>query len=399
MNNRKIKIIAALLGLYLFSTGVSFFIFSKFLGQSVSPADIEEKRGRITVSGPKTEACPLNGQKYTVEEKQIWESRRPLTVIVENHEDARPLSGLSYADVVYEAVAEGGVTRFLAVFHCGVAAGDVLIAPVRSTRVYFVDWASEYGRFPLFAHVGGANRICSTCPGGVKPPSMSSPKTDAYTKLSTLGWRVARGNDFDTVFDSGFPLFKRNESRTGQDVLPEHTMTIQSDLAFEQAAKRGYGAEGKDGKRWDDGFISWKFVDGKPASSPQASTISFGFWSNTPLYDVAWKYDAAGNRYMRENGGKAAIDHETNEQVSAANVVVMFAQASWSVDDEKHSYYQTVGTGKALVFQNGEVIDATWSKKTGTGRTTFSDSRGREIEFVRGPIWIEVLETGSQVSY
>jgi len=76
--------------------------------------------------------------------------------MIENHLDSRPPSGLSRADVIYEAVAEGGITRFLTVFYCGVASEDVRIGPIRSARIYFLDFASEYGDKPLFVHQGGA---------------------------------------------------------------------------------------------------------------------------------------------------------------------------------------------------------------------------------------------------
>lgn len=397
LNSYKLRVFVGALGLYLLSSGISYLVFAN-TGKQINIQGQQPQQKQITISGPKTETCPLNGKKYTKQEKDIWGKRRPLAVMIENHEDARPLSGISYADVVYEAVAEGGVTRFLAVFYCGVAGQNVTIAPVRSARVYFIDWASEYGEKPIFAHVGGANTVCPQCPGGRKPRSTVDPRVDAYAKLTKLGWRVAGGNDFDTIFDSGFPLFKRDEGRLDKEVLPEHTMTMQTELAFQQAEERGFGAVGRDGKRWDEEFVAWKFADENPSSSP-IEKISFSFWSGMPAYDVVWRYDKANNQYLRENGGQPFIDHENKQQITAKNVVVMFTKAFWSVDAEKHSYYQTVGSGKVLVFQNGRLIKGTWYKAGPTARTIFKDSKGREIEFVRGPIWIEVLENNTEVAY
>ena len=118
MNPKKKKLIVSVLGalvLYLASAGLSYGVF-RFLGGSsggglISPLPGDEARSQLDVSGPKTEACPLNGQLYTKVERSIWEGRRPLAVMVENHAEARPQSGLSRADVVYEAVA--GVLPFL----------------------------------------------------------------------------------------------------------------------------------------------------------------------------------------------------------------------------------------------------------------------------------------------
>src|SRR3990167_11294543 len=80
----------------------------------------------------KTEECPLNGQLYGKSSKSKWDKRRPLGIMVENSTEARPQSGLSSADIVYEAVAEGGITRFLAIYYCEDAS---YVGPVRLTRI------------------------------------------------------------------------------------------------------------------------------------------------------------------------------------------------------------------------------------------------------------------------
>jgi len=87
------------------------------------------------------------------------------------------------------------------------------------------------------------------------------------------------------------------------------------------------------------------------------------------------------------------------EQLSAKNVVVLFAKEKGPVDRNGHMFYTTTGTGKALIFQNGVVIEVTWKKDARTARTKFLDGSGREISFVRGPIWIEVVPAGNDVSY
>src|SRR5581483_1401572 len=89
-------------------------------------------------------------------------AKRPFAVVVENHPDARPQSGLSQADVVYEALAEGGITRFLAIFQ----SQDVKsIGPVRSARTYFNDWAQEWGA--VYAHVGGNSDALALIKAGI----------------------------------------------------------------------------------------------------------------------------------------------------------------------------------------------------------------------------------------
>lgn len=392
LSSKKFMVVVSFLGLYLLSAGISMAVFS-FLGKEPSfdtglGDGLAGSRGRIA-DLPKTEECPINGGMFSKVEREIWESRRPITAMIENHVDSRPASGLAKADVVYEAVAEGGITRFLAVFYCGAAAEEVKIAPVRSARVYYIDWASEYADFPIFMHVGGANNYSGD--------GSTVKDARALELLETLGWRVPRGNDFDTTYDSGFPVFWRNYERLGREVATEHTMMASLDEAYQQAEKRGFGAKNEDGVTWDKKYTSWKFADDAPASG--ASEISFGFWDDYSDYDITWKYDSPGNKYLRVNGGKDFIDHETKEKISAKNVVVMFVKERGPVDKNAHMLYTTTGSGEALIFQNGKVIEGTWEKDSRTARTKFMDADAKEISFVRGPIWIEAVPVGNEVKY
>ena len=383
-------LVASLVGLYLIITGISLALFTFLKKAPVTVNNTATSRSKINLNLPKTEVCPLNGAKFTKIEKDIWQGRRPIAIMIENHADSRPPSGVSKADVVYEAVAEGGITRFLGIFYCGAAAEDVQIAPVRSARVYYIDFASEYGDKPIFMHVGGANDY-----GGFGD---TIKEARALEELEKIGWRVPGGNDFDTTYDSGFPVFWRNYDRLSHPVATEHTMMASTDAAYQQAAKRDLGAKDEDGVAWNKNFISWKFIDDK-ASGGTAVDISFNFWSSMPGYDVEWKYDAANNRYLRFNGGQAHIDFVTKEQLSAKNVVIFFAKEKGPVDRNHHMLYTTEGTGKALVFENGTAIEGTWGKDTRTSRTKFTDTSGKEIAFVRGPIWIEVIPAGNTVKY
>lgn len=404
LSSKTFMVFVSFLGLYLISAGGSWALFS-YVNESpattINLGELENKRSAIAEL-PKSEECPINGKYYSVPEREIWETRRPATVIIENQTDARPLSGISRADVVYEAVAEGGVTRFLGVFYCGVSAEDLRIAVIRSARVYFVNWAAEYGKTPTFLHWGGANNFCSNCPGGVKPRSQVAPEVNAYALLDDLGWRNgSHGNDMDGGFNVGYPVVKREPNRiSDENAAYEHQPVGYTDAIFQEAAKRGFAFEDSEGTQWTTGYQPWSFADDNPSSSPNAKNISFGFWSNKSGFDVDWEYDATSNSYMRSNGGAPFVDWEfDSEQVSAKNVVVQFVQEKGPVDTEKHMFYKTVGEGDALIFQNGEVIEATWEKDSTLDRTKFYGENGQEIEFVRGPIWIAAVPAGNDIEY
>lgn len=379
---RNLRYFATFLGLFLLAAGISWLLFFFVIKPqpTASPVNVGDKRAKIDPNAPKTEPCPLNGKKFSKAEREIWEKRRPLNVMIENHEEARPQSGLSSADVVYETVAEGGITRFMAVFYCGAAAQEVTIGPVRSARIYFIDWASEYSDKPLYAHVGGANRA------GL---------ADALGAISKYGW-LSDGNDLNQ-FSIGFPAFWRDYERIGHPVATEHTMYSTTDKLWAVASERKLDAKDSSGKKWDASFMPWKFKDAGTAG--QVASISFPFWANQSKYAVKWAYDSTANVWKRENGSVAHTDLNNSKQIEVSNVVIQFVTEKSLGDPEKHMLYGTTGKGNAIIFTNGNVIKGTWQKDERTSRTKFMDSRGTEINFVPGQIWIEALPLGTQVTY
>jgi len=392
---RKLSIIVGAFLLYLFSTGVSFAAF-RYLNQNgngpLSPVSVEEGRDKLDLSAPKTEACPLNGGMFTETERQIWEGRRPAAVIIENHAESRPASGLAHADIVYEAVAEGGITRFLGIFYCAAAADDVKLAPVRSARIYFINWASEYGKNPIFTHVGGANDFQHT--------GDTVKEARALELLGDIGWRYKGGNDFDATYDLGAPVFLRNESRLDHAVAVEHTMTSSTDKIWAEAAKRGLNNQDKAGNAWNSSFVPWKFKDDAAADKRgTTASIKLSFFGDFDEYKVEWTYDQTNNLYKRSNGGQPHLDLNTGQPLSAKNVAVLFIKERASVDRNKHFLYENIGRGDALLFQDGQAVIAKWEKTKRESRTILYDQKGKEISFNRGPIWFETVAVGATVDY
>jgi len=385
-NKSKLILIIGGILVYLASAGFSYGAF-RFLGggdRLLSPVDITPGSGfKIDPNAPKTEACPLTGVLFSKAERQIWEQRRPLTVMVENHEESRPQSGLSKADVVYEAVAEGGITRFLAVFYCGAAAEEVTIGPVRSARTYFMDFASEYGDYPLYTHVGGAN-----IPG----------PANALGQIGDYGW-LAKGNDLNQ-FSLGFPVFWRDYERIGHPVATEHTMYSTTEKLWEVAQKRGLTNVDDEGNKWDATFSQWQFKEeAKLDERGEVARVEFSFWENNPEYAVRWEYQKDNNNYLRFNNGQSLKDLNNDSQLQAKTVIIQLMKEKGPIDEVKHILYTTLGSGQALIFQDGQVIEGTWIKAKRQSRTKFTDSSGKEISLNRGPIWIEIVPVGGEVKY
>lgn len=390
---RNPKLIISGLLVYLFSTGLTYAILAQGQTGSIftsplpdkagsSPEDNPNRKILVDVGGNKTEACPINGQLHTKVEKNIWETRRPLLVMIENHQESRPQSGLSDADIVYEAVAEGGITRFMAVYYCQAAAFESILGPVRSARTYFLDWASEYN-FPLYAHVGGANT-----PG----------PANALGQIADYGWSAA--NDLNQ-FSIGYPTFWRDYERLGRTVATEHTMYSTTEKLWAVGEKRGFTNEDPDGNDWADDFTPWQFVKKEPESAGSVNTVSYKFWDYDD-YKVEWQYDTGTGVYRRSNGGSSHNDLNTGEQLTAKNLVIQLVKESRANDGYEgnvHLLYGTTGKGRALIFKDGEAVEGSWSKAKRTSRTVFYDDKGKEIKFNPGRIWISVLPLGNEVEY
>lgn len=368
---------------YGLSTSLSYSLFSKvaFKGSgipgSVSKSSVPTPSSALAEdpNEPKTESCPLNGSVHTKKAKDSWTARRPLAVMIENHSEARPQSGLSNADLVYEVVAEGGITRFMALFYCNL--GDIQVGPVRSARTYFVDWLSEYDS--LYAHVGGANT-----PG----------PADALSQI--IRYDIKDLNQFSI----GFPVFWRDYQRLGHSVATEHTMYSTTQKLWEVGAKRGWTATDSAGIKWDAKFTPWKFKDEKGGGT--TSKITVNFWDSQPDYRVEWNYDTQTNTYKRVNGGAAHMDLDNNTQLSPKVIIIQFEKESNANDGypgNVHLLYGTIGSGKALFFQDGGVTEGKWVKSSRVARSRYLDSKGAEIQLNKGQIWIQTVPEGSKITY
>ncbi|CAN5170399.1 DUF3048 domain-containing protein [soil metagenome] len=286
------------------------------------------------------------------------EALRPLAVMIENHVDARPQSGLSRASVVYEATAEGGITRFMALFND--PRTSVRVGPVRSARPYFVDFATEYKAF--YAHVGG--------------------NATALDQIKATGVY-----DLDQ-FGLGEPTYKRDFSR---NVATEHTMYSGTDKLWNAATtikKWGTNAE----------YESWKFTDdGDAKLRPATQSITVNF--STPSFLVDWQYNPTTNVYVRSMGGKPHIDAIDGQGISAKVVVLQsVTRSAHTTRINEHGWLMKLtGTGSAQIFQNGTVTQATW-KKTGSERTRYYNSANEEIAFVRGLIWVAMVHSDVPVT-
>ena len=152
------------------------------------------------------------------------------------------------------------------------------------------------------------------------------------------------------------------------------------------------------GQNWTDLYTGWTFED-EPASPGAIEKVSYDFWSGYSDYSVDWYYDATSDKFLRSHGGEEHLDLNNGKRIAAANVVVLLTEETGPINEKKHMLYETTGTGDALIFKHGDVIEATWQKKSRTAELQFIDAVGDPVEMARGLTWISIIDMYNEVSY
>ena len=288
----------------------------------------------------------LDGLEYADKNKA---NRHPLAVIIENHPAARPQTGLINASIVYEAITEGGITRFMAIFG---PTDTKELGPIRSARLFFMDWLKEFDAF--FAHAGGnEDALANIGSYGIK----DIPHAEAYY------WRDYKG----------------------RNVASEHTLYSSTDKLYEYATSKNYDINSSD-------YEKYKFKKDGPATTENGKGVEIDFSSAS--YKVSWNYDPTTNSYARMMGGSEHKDAGSDETIKAKNIIVQTVSRTLdphgSYGDQNWTF-DTKGSGNAKIYRDGKEIVATWKKSELTSRTKFYDESGAEIEFNPGKTWIEIV--------
>ncbi|MEM7797887.1 MAG: DUF3048 domain-containing protein [Chloroflexota bacterium] len=282
--------------------------------------------------------------------------RRPLAIKVSNSPPlfVRPQSGLNKADIVFEHITEGNLTRFTLIVY-----GDnpSQVGPIRSARLIDAELPAMYD----------AGLVYSGASTGVNSKLFSS---DFAGRIIGTG----EGGYF----------------RTGEDKPTEHTLYGRPDELRQVLAGKGENRTPAFGERMN-------FSSVPPEGGRAASEITLDF----KFERVSWRYDPETNRYYRTAGNVPHNDGLTGEQVSAANIVVPFAN---HVDDPNvceeirndQCYLLSVevqlwGQGDVVVFRDGQRYDGTWRRENRNDMLTFYDGAGNEIPLQIGNSWIEVM--------
>lgn len=307
------------------------------------PKPVAKQETKKEAPKPTTVGSRLSGVQVTPELDKL-----PVTgVMIENSPDARPQSGLKDAGVVFEAIAEGGITRFLALFQ---TEQPDYIGPVRSVRPYYLDFLAPFDAG--IAHAGGSG------------PALDQVRSGAF-------------RDLDQFFNPDY--YQRVSSR----FAPHNLYTSRAQL-LDLQNKKGWGSSTFNG-------FARKAEKPNPAGTAHILDLTISGY----LYNVHYEYDSVTNSYKRSEGGQPQTDERSGAQLSPKVVVALVMPQSY---DDIYSVYQDIGSGKAIVFQDGVVTDGIWEKPDRNTQLKLGDANGSPLAINPGQTWFTLVNSDGDVS-
>ncbi|MBL7141828.1 DUF3048 domain-containing protein [Patescibacteria group bacterium] len=294
----------------------------------------------------------------------------PVAVVLDNFSESWPLSGLSHASIVYEAPVEADLTRLLAIFN-----QDSLpdkIGPVRSARPYLADLAEEYGA--LFVHAGGS--------------------PDFLKEMDQNNYQVA---DLDEIGQDGDYFW-----RAWQRQKPHNLYISKQSISQVIENKKLANVLKPDFIKWPSTKVNlvrgknFKFLEEQISDEvgPHQTTEIIKIDYQEP---VIWQFDKDLQAYLRFQNGQSFVG-ENEEQIQAKNLIIQKTEIV-VLDEIGRRFIKTTGQGQAFIFQKGFLIQGEWQRSEPGQRTKFYNLQGREIEFLPGLIWIEIVSDKHKILY
>lgn len=355
MDSKRTRIIVgvSIAALVIVGAAALYFMFAPGEEPEVASAWPAADTERVVPKPDRPPIWPLTG--LPAPDAETPANTRVVSVKIENSPSARPQSGIQSADVVYESITEGGITRFNCLFHSQ-DPGD-LIGPVRSARLSDIGIVPQYEALFVFS---GANAQVNkkVREAGLENLSEDAGVSYGYTRVS---------------FKSA-----------------PHNLYMSLVKMREEGVKRGFDRT--------QAILPLAFVRGSAEETQAVSKITVPF---SPANTAVWTYDTARDAYLRVNNGKAHTDRLTGEQVHATNVVVlwakMVAQSKTDVTGSTTYDIELIGSGRGTVFRNGQKIDMTWTGEKGAA-PTFEAADGTQVRLAPGNTWFQVVPTNVNIA-
>ncbi|MBO8164754.1 MAG: DUF3048 domain-containing protein [Brevibacillus sp.] len=276
---------------------------------------------------------------------------RPVMVMVNNHPKARPQSGLDQADIVYEILAEGEVTRFVAIYQ---SQKPAVIGPVRSIRPYYIQIGAGFDA--VMVHAGGS--------------------PDALDMLSRSDYAY-----INEISNSGY--FWREKFRQAP-----HNLYTSADLIAQAMKDKGM--------RMTSELPRFSFLpdNAKILGSESAKEIQVTFHK---LYSAGYTYDEKKGKYLRLTDGKPHLELSSEKQLEVTNLLVLGARHR-VLDSEGRRQVDVVGPGDGYLFQQGSVRKIKWKRSGGVIRAYEDEALTKEVQFLPGNTWINIVPDSPSLS-
>lgn len=334
-------VLAIILVLLLAGGGAAAYYF--FIGKPVAVEKVADAPKPKPAPEPEKFYSPLTGNQL---ENEAATKQAVTGIMIENSPDARPQSGLKDSGVVFEAIAEGGITRFLALYQ---EQKPQLIGPVRSVRMYYVDWVAAFNA--SVAHIGGS------------AAALAEVRNGSY-------------RDIDQFFNAAYYW------RATDRYAPHNVYTSFAKLDELNAAK-GYTSST---------FTGFTRKDTKASETPNATSVNVQV--SSALFNSTYMYNTSTNSYDRSQAGAPHLDREGG-QISPRVVIAMKIDQQRVFEDGWREQIAAIGSGTAYIFQDGTVQEVKWSKASKTEQIKFTDTAGADIPLARGQTWITAVPNGT----
>lgn len=312
--------------------------------------------------GPKpTFTDPLTGLEATKD----LSNTRPVAIMINNIEHAIPQVGISNADVLYECLAEGGITRLLMVTRDYESLSTV--GSIRSSREYYIDFAKNHDA--IYVHAGGSEKAYSQIYSR-SIEHLDGVRADARTGKNVSG-----------------TVFYRDPDRLKKFAY-EHTMVTTGERIVKGIAAMGYNKQIKAGFNEPIKPIDWGWS--VVLSGENATKVKIPYRSNRVS---EYEYDAATGKYMRyQFNHQKHVDGANGEQLAFENIFILNMAHRNTGDYAGHLVVTTTGTGNGWYITGGKRIPITWSKPSQDEPMTVCDAEGNPIIINQGKTAINIVD-------
>lgn len=284
---------------------------------------------------------------------------RPYAVMINNNHAAWPQCGIGDAYIVYEIIAEGGITRMMALYK---DQDTAKIGSIRSARHYFIDYAEENDA--IFVHWGG------------------SPQ--AYSRLTSI-------DSIDGLALEGSVFFRDTSLKRDY----EHTGFTSMENVKEYADKKGYTRDTK-----KDLLLNYSIEEIDMDSIENVRTADNVTIKYSDYHSTSYKYDEEKKVYYRSMSGKANVDLETGEQYTAKNIIA-YSVENYTLSDGENKGRQeikNIGTGTGYYITGGKAIPITWEKESHSAQTVYKYENGEELKVNDGNTFIQIYPTSGSIN-